>query len=137
MYAVDLIGASFGCLFVLAGLNYFDAVSFIILSGLPGTVGYFLLCGPSSLRKSIVLFAAIVLLSFLNNSNRTIRPAYVKGQVESRANHLLEKWNSFSRILVFKKKRRTPVVGAKSGFALWECNWFLLQTRLRFPGIGP
>ncbi len=28
VYAADLIGASFGCLFVLAGLNYFDAVSF-------------------------------------------------------------------------------------------------------------
>jgi len=38
LYASDLIGAALGCLFVLVGLEFLDAPSFILLSGAIGIV---------------------------------------------------------------------------------------------------
>ena len=115
VYAADLIGASFGCLFVLAGLNYFDAVSFIILSGLPGVVCYFLLNKKANFKRGFLLFMVILFLSFFNHfTPNSIRPLFVKGKIENRNDHLLERWNSFSRVLVFQKKTGDAQLWGKS-----------------------
>jgi hypothetical protein len=112
IYGFDLIGASFGCLFVLAGLNFFDAVSLIIFSGSAGVAAYFIFSartGSANKAPGILLLFFILLLSFSNRFTRNgIRPLIVKGKVEVASDHLLEKWNSFSRVLVFQKKNAPP-----------------------------
>jgi spermidine synthase len=115
IYASDLIGASFGCLFVLAGLNYFDAVSFIILSGSSGVICFLLLNGKAYLKRSFFLIAGILLLSFFNRfTSNSIRPLFVKGEIENSSDHLLERWNSFSRVLIFQKKMEPAQLWGKS-----------------------
>ena len=112
IYACDLLGASFGCLFVLAGLNYFDAVSLIILSGSFGVLAYFLLTQKSGKvikRSGFALLLLILFLSFINHFIKNgIRPVIVKGKVENPNDRLLEKWNSFSRVLVSQQKNEEP-----------------------------
>lgn len=109
VYAADLIGASFGCIFVLVGLNYFDAVSTVILSGSFGVIGYFFLGCKNHSRRNLFVFVLTVMLAFVNHfTGNAIRPLFVKGKIENRQNHLIEKWNSFSRVLVFKKGKEAP-----------------------------
>lgn len=110
IYASDLIGASFGCLFVLAALNYFDAVSLIIFSGSFGVLCFFLLSNRVRFKSpAIILLLIILLLSFMNRFTANgIRPLIVKGKIENPDDHLLEKWNSFSRVVVFQKKTEKP-----------------------------
>lgn len=118
IYAADLIGASIGCLFVFAVLNYFDAVSFIILSGSFGVICSLLLNGNRFFKRNLFLLVGILLLASLNYfSGNIIRPVFVKGKVENRHDHVLEKWNSFSRVLVFDKKtEQAQLWGMSPGF---------------------
>jgi hypothetical protein len=121
IYAADLIGASFGCLFVLAGLNYFDAVSLVIFSGCFGIAACFLFSagkGGYFLRPGLLLLVLLLFLSFANHLTKNgIRPLIVKGRIENPQNHLLEKWNSFSRVLVFQKKVDKPQLWGPSPLA--------------------
>ena len=105
LYASDLVGAAFGCLFVLAGLEFFDAQSLIILTGaFPILAGF--LYGKNLLSKkrlwlSIILLVVLVSSSLLNMfTHNGIKPLVVKGRFENNNNILIERWNSFSRVVV-------------------------------------
>ena len=119
LYAADLIGAGLGCLFLLALLNYMDAISIIIFSGIFGIVCWYLFSEQSVAKKqkktALVLAGLIVLLSSLNFfTGNGIRPLVVKGNIENPQNHLLEKWNSFSKIVVLKEQTKSPQLWGSS-----------------------
>ncbi len=114
LYASDLAGASLGCLFVLGGLELFDAPSVILLSGGIGALAAS--CFPrkadaGAARRPETWLAVLLLAGGVVNSlgPEGIRPLVVKGrQIEPATDYLIEKWNSFSRIAVYPRKTAAP-----------------------------
>ena len=101
LYASDLIGASLGCLFVLAALTWLDVPSLLLLTGAIGELAAWCLLWESGFRKlqrrALFLLAGFVLVAMLNTSQYYgIRPLFVKGRMEPSSLYLYEKWNSFS-----------------------------------------
>ena len=105
IYASDLVGASMGCLVVLAGMEFLDAPSLILLCAAIGAAAGAVYLWRSK-RKALRwanLAAAIALAAMapLNaQSSRFVRPLVVKGQMRPPRVYDIERWNSFSRILV-------------------------------------
>lgn len=112
-YASDLIGAALGCLLVLAGLEVLDAPSLILLCGaigLAAAVNFAWNDLPRSrLAAGFVMLALFVTLAFVNSGNPFgIRPLASKGQLEDPRDFFLERWNSFSRIVVYEQQEGPP-----------------------------
>lgn len=113
LYGSDLIGAAFGCLFVLGGLEILDPQSLIIFTGVFPIIAA-LLYGKSTLTKTklrlnYILFAVLILASFINFFTfNGIKPLVVKGLFENTNQFLIEKWNSYSRIVVKKEEVSSP-----------------------------
>ena len=108
LYAADLIGASFGSALVLFGLEILDAPSLVILIASIGALASICFIWgdlKSDLsRWSIITFVIITVGAFLNASTSNgIQIKYVKGRYDDPKNHLIEKWNSFSRVVVYDK----------------------------------
>ena len=114
LYASDLIGASLGCLFVLGGLEIFDAPSLILLCSCTSAVAAVCFTQRKSplwqRRVGIGLFLLFLFAGVTNSLTTSgIRPVIVKGRyVEPANNYYCERWNSFSRIAVFEKTHRPP-----------------------------
>ena len=113
LYASDLFGASLGCLFVLGGLEIFDAPSLILLAGGIGIPAGLCFTAQTALprqnRLQLGLFVAFVVLAFVNAySMMGIRPVFVKGNLLRPSAYIMEKWNSFSRVLVYKGETYAP-----------------------------
>ena len=105
LYAADLAGASFGCLFVLAGLEVFDAPSLILLCGAVGALAGLVFAWRRTRPRLAGAGAAAVLLmtaAGLVNSRSPylIRPLMVKGYLRPAHGYVCERWNSFSRVTV-------------------------------------
>jgi hypothetical protein len=113
LYASDLLGASLGCLAVLAGFEVLDVPSLILLFGAVGVVaGYcFAWHLPKFAQKRASLwilgsFAGLILLN--TASPYGIAPLMVKGRLEDVSQYVYEQWNSFSRIVVYEGKMSVP-----------------------------
>lgn len=110
VYAADLVGASMGCLLVLGGLEVLDASSLILACGALGALAAYCFArqaGPELRKWSLIVFAALAVFAFLNSvSSNGIRPYVVKERVEYADQVMLERWNSYSRVVVDK-----PFVG--------------------------
>lgn len=122
LYASDLVGASLGCLFVLAGLRVLDAPSLILLCGALGALAGYLFLRPTSARglRSACAWAclALTLLGLANSASQyAIRPFVVKGQVEYPQRYVVEKWNSISRVVVHRSRREPPHYWGRSPVA--------------------
>lgn len=113
VYALDLVGAAFGCLGVVAFLDVVDAPSAILLTGGVAAAAALLFAGagpsrePSgqgSLRRILarpgVVLSVMVALCVANASTfHGIQPILVKALPEKRdSSFAYEKWNSFSRV---------------------------------------
>ncbi len=113
LYACDLVGASLGCLFVLGGLEVFDAPSLILLCSSFGILASLCFAAKNTSRAAawvkIILLVATILASFANAfSHYGLRPLFVKGRIVRPASYLLERWNSFSRVMVYKGGESWP-----------------------------
>lgn len=122
LYASDLIGASLGCLFVLCGLEIIDAPSLILLTGAVAALAalFFARDGSSFKirRRSRWILGIVVVLAFVNSSTTYgIRPFVVKGRVEGPRGNIVEKWNSYSRVIVTKMMESEPFLWAGSPLA--------------------
>ncbi|MDD5671589.1 MAG: hypothetical protein PHN49_08110 [Candidatus Omnitrophica bacterium] len=122
LYASDLIGASFGCLLVLWGLELMSAPRLILLSGIIMILAVISFLRAAQARDflrrqgiKLALFAVVVLA--LYGATFRVAPVYIKGERENPENNLLEKWNSFSRIVVEKGKVSSPSYWGPSPFA--------------------
>ncbi len=122
LYAADLAGASFGCLFVLGGLEFIDAPSLILLCGAIGSLaGFVFAWGETSARRtawSLATVAIMVAVALGNTTSpRLIRPLIAKGEVRRPYAHMLERWNSFSRITVYPEQSGKPYLWGGSPHA--------------------
>ena len=113
LYAADLAGASFGCLFVLAGLDVFDAPSLILLCGAVGALaGLVFAWRRTRPRLAGAAGAALLVMTaagLLNaRSPYLIRPLMVKGYLRPAHGYACERWNSFSRVTVEPKTTGPP-----------------------------
>lgn len=114
VYGVDLVGASVGCLVVLALLNLMDAPSALIaVSGIAGlgawafriAAGDAPFAGRShvfwAVRHPAPVAITLLVLSVVNAlaPNYGLQPIATKGRFEERWMNEFEEWNSFSRIV--------------------------------------
>ncbi len=110
LYAADLLGAAAGCLFVLAGLGLVDAPSFVLACGAIGGVAAMTFAWHLSGAVRYAGLAVFVLgagMAMLNvGSSNGIRPYTVKEQIVDPDQIQLERWNSYSHVVVDK-----PFVG--------------------------
>jgi spermidine synthase len=137
LYASDLIGASLGCLFVLAGLGVFDAPSLILLCGSLGALSSLIFARHSRsfrLRRLTLVTLVVLMLWAPFNSfvSRGIRPRVVKGKIQRTTRLYLEKWNSFSRVDVYKQSIGEPQYWGKSPRAPEDIE--AIQHRMRIDG---
>lgn len=114
LYAIDLLGAALGCLFVLGGLEIFSAPSIVLLCAIIGGISAFVFAYGKrafAYRRSLavvcVLLAAVVVVNTTTSAG--IYPLTTKGQVVPVDWMMLERWNSFSRVVVYKGGEGTPL----------------------------
>ncbi len=105
IYAADLVGAALGCLLVLAGLELIDAPSLVVLCGALGALAALSYARrlESDRLKQVCLGIFVILAvaaSANSNTRNGIRPLAVKGRIENPESILLERWNSYSRVIV-------------------------------------
>jgi len=121
IYAADLIGASLGCLLVLGGLEVLDAPSLILVCGAIGAsaaLGFARGAGGRTPRGLLVFLAVYAaLIAFNATTSLGLRPMVVKGRVESVDHYHLERWNSFSRVVVYPREPRAPLYWGRSPVA--------------------
>lgn len=112
LYASDLTGAALGCLFVLGGLEVLDAPNLILVCGALGSLAA--LCfgfREQGVRRAgyAVVFLALVGGTIVNVvSGHGLRLVFVKGGAQTAEQHQIERWNSFSRVVMYKKKTAPP-----------------------------
>jgi len=108
IYAADLCGAAAGCLFVLAVLTVTDGPTAVILAAAAAAAAGVLFASETGRRRlrtaaAVAALGAAALAAaavfFSARGAPLLRPLWVKGAKE--AAPLYEKWNSFSRILIF------------------------------------
>lgn len=113
LYASDLIGASLGCLFVLGGMELLDGPSLVLFSSAIGAFAAyaFTLQTDNKLLHRLSLTAGLLLVLSVPLNAATmygIQPLVVKGQLDGVEWHLLDRWNSFSRVVVYKGEETPP-----------------------------
>ncbi len=112
IYAADLAGASLGCLVVLAGLELMDAPSLILLCGALGVAA----AAAYAWRETQVwegrapvlvgLFLLVIAYNFVGEGR--IRPLFIKHEFDLQAGHTVDRWNSFSRVVVYDRIVTAP-----------------------------
>ena len=107
LYAVDLIGAALGCLFVLGGLEIFSGPTLVLLCSFIGALAAFVFALGSKtfpFRRTLGGVTLVLALLVIANSltSRGIYQIATKGNVVSAEQVLIERWNSHSRVLVYK-----------------------------------
>ncbi len=113
IYASDLAGASLGCLFVLGVSQIMTASSLIILTGLIGAAATISFAWPirNFELRHVTLGATgiIAVLTIINAATPYgIQPLFAKGEYDNPQNHVVDRWNSFSRIVVYKMEKTWP-----------------------------
>lgn len=128
VYAVDLVGASLGCLGVLAVLGALDGPSAIIFIAAVASLGAAFFARSGATPRPVVhnLFervsrwsgvtASVLFGAALLNAAtyHGIQPVVVKDRVDNRTNVEYEKWNSYSRILSHYPVTAEPMLWAPS-----------------------
>ncbi|MBM4285608.1 MAG: hypothetical protein FJ128_10215 [Deltaproteobacteria bacterium] len=120
VYGVDLLGAAVGCLGVLFLLNLTDGPSAVIWVGALAAAGAWFFAGSgiggvpetrpplaSGLGHQGRIFILLALFATVNGLiPYGLQPIFVKDRVEGRGSSVVEKWNSFSRVTIFKESRK-------------------------------
>ncbi len=114
LYAIDLLGAALGCLFVLAGLEVFSAPSIVLLCAIIGAFSALVFAYGSETfsHRRLLLALSVVLAGIVTVTSTTSFGLYqltTKGKVVPADWMLLERWNSFSRVVVFHGGWGTPL----------------------------
>jgi len=109
LYAADLAGAALGCVLLVAVLNWADGPTAVVIVAVLAGLGSFLFALGAG-RPKLTIAAAVVclVLAALAATNLVLagrhvslfRLVRVKGAVEPVP--LLEKWNSYSRIQIYR-----------------------------------
>lgn len=154
VYAIDLIGASLGCLATLGLLNLVDAPSAILWAGALASAGGLVFAraapAPSAAPSSAVapegrrtslpsraVFAALVVLAAFNSlSDGFIRPLFVKGRIEIAADRpVFSEWNSFSRVSVLREEIKPAHLWGPAPAYKGE-DWIIAQRRHQIDAVA-
>ena len=107
LYFADLSGAALGCLLALPALATLGAPGAVIAIALLAAAGALLFASteqPIWMRRFTVGWAVLlVVLLLLNARFNLLRVVYIKGEVEEPT--VYERWNTFSRFVVFPPRR--------------------------------
>jgi spermidine synthase len=129
LYASDLVGASLGCLFVLAGLWVMDATSLILCCGAVGGIAALAFAWRDPLFKQrrlcTIAILALVLVAGVNSTSvYGIRPLMAKNAIQNPKFLLMERWNTFSRVALYKGEKSPPQYWGPSPVAPQNENVF-------------
>lgn len=121
IYAFDLFGAASGCIIVLLLLNIFDPMSTILLSSAMGALASMLYSGDEHEKQKKISFLTLMILLVVSLANSflgtPLRPLVVKQQIEAPVKYEYEKWNTYSRVTVFKTSPRSVYYWGQSPVA--------------------
>lgn len=118
LYASDLIGAAFGCLFVLGGLELVDAPSLILFCAAVGVLAAIGYSGFGGAKAYSIVFVLLAVFATANSTtSRGIRPAILKGKWHPAHWFMIERWNSFSCVNVDELSERPAFYWGKSPVA--------------------
>ena len=147
VYGVDLLGAAAGCAAVIGILNVFDGPSAILLAGFVSglsALAFAYAATPSERAElamrprwqrpmtTAVALALIIPLNLLLPVNLT--PVMVKDVIESEWRTRTERWNSYSRILVYRPVENTIFLWGPS--PLLDSNRRVVRARLNIDGAA-
>ncbi len=125
LYASDLIGASAGCLIVLGGLELVDAPSLMLWCSSIGALAGACFARSRSVRRYIALALLFFVLGILNaQTPYGVRPMFVKEKFQRLSEQILERWNSFSRVVVYRQQFLPPQLWGGSPVARGENIFF-------------
>jgi hypothetical protein len=107
LYGSDLAGASIGCLAVLAGVEFLDVPSLVLVFsalGAAAACSFAWKIRPFAYHRTTrPLVLVLVVAPFVNaTAPRGISTIMVKGEIADRTSEVYEKWNSFSRVVVYR-----------------------------------
>ncbi len=111
LYAADLAGAAVGCVIGLLALESIDTPSVMLACSAVGFLAAWAFLRGSGHRAKgpVVAFVVLAALAGLNTrSVFAVRPLVVKGGIDRPERILLERWNSYSRIVVFPPEVGPP-----------------------------
>jgi hypothetical protein len=120
LYASDLAGAAVGCILVLVGLEFLSAPSLIVFCGvICGLAGLLFSWASNSkslkfLSRGVIIFLLIIVLFNSLPDISPLSPIAVKGRIEHPSDYMYEKWNSFSRVVVYKAIQSVPQLWSPS-----------------------
>ena len=128
VYAVDLVGASVGCLSALLLLNLTDAPSAILGIGAIAGVAAAAFARAGNVRplrgnawsdrillRPLTIVVVLAVMCVLNGLTiNGLRPVVVKQEVDLRTNVQYEGWNSFSRIIASRTDGGEPMLWGAS-----------------------
>ncbi len=112
IYAADLAGAAFACVLVLIGFEAFDPYTMMLLCGaLGGFAAWLFAAGsagdPGKSRRRLALASAVAvgLLAYANfaQGRHGLRPLFVKDRADRPDMWSLERWNSYSQVVMGNK----------------------------------
>ena len=125
LYASDLTGASAGCLIVLGGLELVDAPSLMLWCSSIGALAGACFARSRSVRRYIALALLFFVLGTLNaQTPYGVRPMFVKEKFQRLSEQILERWNSFSRVVVYRQQFLPPQLWGGSPVARGENIFF-------------
>ena len=125
LYASDLAGASAGCLIVLGGLEIVDAPSLMLWCSGIGALAGACFARSHSVRRYIALALVFFVLGVVNaQTPHGVRPMFVKEKFQRLSEQILERWNSFSRVVVYRQQFLPPQLWGGSPVARGENIFF-------------
>ena len=125
LYASDLAGASAGCLIVLGGLEIVDAPSLMLWCSGIGALAGACFARSHSVRRYIALALVFFVLGVVNaQTPHGVRPMFVKEKFQRLNDQILERWNSFSRVVVYRQQFLPPQLWGGSPVARGENIFF-------------
>jgi hypothetical protein len=147
VYGVDLLGAATGCLATVAILHFLDGPSAIVLAGLLAAIGASFFARSASQNEAATLaarrvwqrpffvsgaLAALVLVNLVSPVG--LKPLMVKDAFESDWFTRTERWNSYSRVVVYPPVKGSPHLWGPS--PLLDKGLTTLQAQLNIDGAA-
>jgi hypothetical protein len=121
VYGVDLLGAATGCVAVIAILNFLDGPSAVLLAGVLAAIGALFFARSASLNEAAALaarqfwrrpsfVAGVLAVLVVGNfaSPIGLKPLMVKDAFEADWLTRTERWNSYSRVVVYQPVKGSP-----------------------------
>ena len=113
LYASDLAGASLGCLFVLGAMQVMSAPSLIIVTGFIAAAATLSFAwplfrfGPRYIAGTTMgIVGVLAIINIVTPYG--LEPLFVKGNYDDPQSHVVDRWNSFSRVVVYQMQKAPP-----------------------------